>query len=243
MSITGIIFLSLYLLFSLLCMFYSLYLHKKLSFLKHPLIMDNPRYPAFNRKDYPKWNRCVLILGSFFLAPIRIIVVFTVTFIVLVVVRIIGFCCCIDTTGKAKVKGCFMVCITKVLTFLTRVALFFLGIYWVTEKKQFPRPENVEYFHDFGETKQAVIIGNHISFIDALYILGNKGPVSFIASKILRDFPLFGFIGNLLQFIYVDRSDPESRSNTFQRLQQRIEDIGNEPKGRHCLVRFNIISN
>lgn len=242
MSTLSSILLIIYLTICFFSMFYSLYLYKKLSYLQSPLIRKNLRYPAFNRKDYPKWNIFLLMLGAFFLAPIRIILTLLMAVILVIIIRVAGFFCCIDTSGEVKNKGCFMICVSKILPFMSRCVLFFLGMWWVHEKKQIPRSENIEYFHNYGETKQAVIIGNHVSVIDSFYLFAKRGPISFIASKRFGKFPLFGFLGSMVQCLYVDRSNPESRKKTFETLVQRVDNIGNDPKCKFFIeVRFNFL--
>lgn len=230
MQVYAIVLLSLYGAYALWALVYVCYLYKKLSFLSHSQITSNPKYPALNRTDYQHWNRFHFFLGAAIVFPIRIIMLMVVVIPVVLILRLCGCFCCVDISGKGPRKGCMLWFFTKLIQCAARMCLFIMGFYWITTKKIKPQLENVEGLDDWGNWPQAVMIGNHVTYTDGFFHVYN-GPNSFIAGHQLKEFPMFGFICKVIQFIFVDTRSKESRAKTFTMLEERIDNIGKNPKG------------
>ena len=48
---------------------------KSLSYMNNPEVQNDPRYPAFTRRDFPKWNFFEMTLVGIFIFPIRMILI------------------------------------------------------------------------------------------------------------------------------------------------------------------------
>lgn len=230
MEIYGIVLLSIYGAYALWALIYVCYLYKKLSFLSHPKITSNPDFPAFNRTDYQYWNRFHFFLGAAILLPIRVILLLVVVVPIAMILRLCGLLCCVDMSGKGPRKGCLISMFSKIIQWAARLCMFIMGFYWITNKTAKPKLENLEGLDNFGKNPQAVMIGNHITYIDGFYHV-YSGPRSFIVGQEVKGFPLFGFICRVIQFIFVNQRDKESRARTFEVLEERIDNIGKNPKG------------
>ncbi|XP_024162949.1 lysophospholipid acyltransferase LPEAT1 isoform X1 [Rosa chinensis] len=99
---------------------------------------------------------------------------------------------------------------------LSRVMLFVLGFYWISETYRIPDPaqqSNPEGKEDSGEAgKPGAIISNHVSYLDILYHMSSSFP-SFVAKRSVAELPLVGLISKCLGCVYVQR---ESKSSDFK---------------------------
>lgn len=237
MPIYAIVLLSLYGLYLLWALIYVCYIYKKLAFLKSPEITSNSKYPGFNRIDYQYWNRFHFFIGTAILLPIRISLLIALVLPIFLVIRLSSLICCVDTSGRGPRKGCIIAFITKFIQWASRLCLFIMGFYWITFKKKKPNPENLEGLDDYGNWPQAILIGNHVTYTEAFYHIF-RGPNSFIAGQEAKNFPMFGFIIRVIQFIFVNTKDKESRSKTFELMEERIDNIGKNPSGYNQLALF-----
>ncbi|KAL6212935.1 hypothetical protein ACLB2K_018150 [Fragaria x ananassa] len=101
---------------------------------------------------------------------------------------------------------------------LSRVMLFVLGFYWISETyripddaAQQPKPEGKEESAEEAE-KPGAIISNHVSYLDILYHMSSSFP-SFVAKRSVAKLPLVGLISKCLGCVYVQR---ESKSSNFK---------------------------
>jgi len=74
----------------------------------------------------------------------------------------------------------------------------------------------------FPETR-ALILPNHRSYIDTAPFPGLV-PVSFVAKIEVSRWPVIGYSTKVVNTVYVDRNDPQSRRKTRQTIQKRLED-------------------
>ncbi|KAJ7523925.1 hypothetical protein O6H91_18G069100 [Diphasiastrum complanatum] len=96
--------------------------------------------------------------------------------------------------------------------FCARVALFALGYYWIEVKG---RPASRE--------QAPIIVSNHISFVDPVYVFYSHMPVIVSARENLS-LPIVGVFLRALQIIPVDRTSSTSRHNAGSQVRQRAID-------------------
>jgi lysophosphatidylcholine acyltransferase / lyso-PAF acetyltransferase len=99
--------------------------------------------------------------------------------------------------------------VTKPIAWCSRVILFALGFIWIrTEGKRASRKA------------APVVIGNHTTFIDPLYMIYAYLPSAVAAYENLK-IPMVGTICRALQVLAVDRRSPTSRQDTLEQLKHR----------------------
>lgn len=98
--------------------------------------------------------------------------------------------------------------------FLSRVMLFTLGFYWISQTS---RVYDHDKLNDESDSKcqlekserPGVIISNHVSYLDILYHMSSSFP-SFVAKRSVGKLPLVGLISKCLGCVYVQREDKSS---------------------------------
>lgn len=228
-SVTGWVFLGVYLVYCLFMAFYVVHFHKKLRFLQRHEICDNIHLPAFQRKDYRNWNRFYFFLGAVLLLPIRLLALLTLLLMYYLIMRLLTLLFCYCDFSKKQSKA-----FIRISAFIARVIgrsmMFCFGFYWISEEEVVADQEDTRYFYDYGEVDYSVVISNHVHFFDSLYFLASKVQASFIANIKVKSMPLVGFLLTIMQTIFVDRSNPESRKKCILDLKQRIQKIKASPE-------------
>lgn len=109
------------------------------------------------------------------------------------------------------------------------------GLFWIKYKCITPKPYNLTYFEDKGEVPYANIICNHTTWEDIFFFLTIPKTVGFISNKGVIKYPIIGMVAKMIQCIFVDRSNPESKAKCFDDMKKRAENIKKDPKGNNIL--------
>ena len=225
-----IIFLSVYAVYALFLICYIRKLFKKMSFLNDDKVKYNDDLPGFTRKDYSKWSKIHFYIGALFLLPIRCIIVFPSIVLGYVILKILSIIFC-TFKYNGRMNRCFKMSSSFVVTCLCRFFMFVCGFYWITFNKKKPQLENTLYFENLGEVKYANIICNHTSWADIFFFLAQPRSVGFISNKDLKSYCFVGPIAQIIQCVFVDRKNKESRKKCFEDLEERTKNIKKNPQG------------
>lgn len=68
------------------------------------------------------------------------------------------------------------------------------------------------------EKEPAVLIGNHISYLDIPVLMSGCPSVTFVSKKEIKSWPIIGEAATKAQTIFVDRSDKSSRSSVKNQI-------------------------
>ena len=212
------------------------YIFEKYHFLKQTKRMSSFNLPAFSREDYPKWSKCSFILTGFLLAPIRIAGILKCILLIFIQLKILSWIFCVNDFSKAQ-SPMFLKLGKLTLRFYCRLILFLFGYWWIPSSKLEPCEENFEGLECLPESSKAVIVCNHVSFIDIFYLLSQDRPVCFVSNALVKDFPLVGMISRIMQCVFVERKSKESRAKCFSDMKSRIKNIAKQPKCKHIWSR------
>lgn len=107
---------------------------------------------------------------------------------------------------------------------------FYTGIAWwvlniklierkITEDKVFKKWLGDDFKMEY-ESNYSIILSNHLSLYEVMYNT-YKFATGFVSKAQLRNSPFLGFIGEKLENLWLDRTDTNSRSNIFNKIQKR----------------------
>ncbi|PQJ13875.1 1-acyl-sn-glycerol-3-phosphate acyltransferase [Nonlabens xylanidelens] len=101
----------------------------------------------------------------------------------------------------------------KVARFWSAIIIYGMG-FWPVIKRAQPMKKNQSY----------MLVANHTSMTDIMMmLLISKNPFVFVGKKELSKIPVFGFFYKRT-CILVDRKNPRSRKEVFDRARQRMQD-------------------
>ena len=222
--------LGLYLAYCLAMLLFVLYFHRKMRFLLRHEITQNVHLPAFQRNDYPRWNRLYFFLGAVTLLPVRVFCLLVVIGLFYLIIKVLPwlFCLCDLSQKQSRAFICIVSFIARVVN---RLVLFFFGFYWIQEEELEADEEDARYFYNFGENSYSTVIANHVHFLDGVFFCASSVRPCFIANISVKSYPVMGFICQVFQTIFVDRSDQESKIQAVRDLQSRIQRIKKDPNG------------
>ena len=83
--------------------------------------------------------------------------------------------------------------------------------------------------------KAPVIISNHTSFADILYMLYKYTP-SFISSNHVQKMPVVGPIAQGLNCVFLDRQDAKSKETTLNAIVQKVQHISLTPQSTPLVI-------
>lgn len=203
----------------------------KYSFLNNEKIIKNVEKEPYIRDDFPNWNKWKFFITGVFLFPIKmnLIVFFILNCFFWLKILILIFW----VKDLSKPQSSLFIKLSKfILRFSTRGILFSWGYFWINKKKQKANPDNVNYFNEMDEVPYATIIANHTSLVDINLMLSLEKQICFISNHQVKKYPVIGIIAEIIQCIFVDRRDKESRLKTFDLMKERIENIKQNPKSK-----------
>ena len=222
-------FLCMFALYMLWLRFFINSLFEKYAYFQKPECTDNPKYPAFTRSDYLLWSRCKLYLGGIFLLPIRcffitglILMGFLELLLISVIFRVKDF--------TQPQSSAFLRISKFFLRLNCRLILFFFGFYYIPTRT-IPSAGS-EYLRAGPDAPNAIIVSNHISFIDVFFFLSQARPVCFVSNQLVKGYPLVGLIAQIIQCVFVNRKVKESKINCLADIQRRSEHLAQNPKSR-----------
>ncbi len=81
----------------------------------------------------------------------------------------------------------------------------------------------LKFYESKDRNKNYLIFSNHLSFLDPLLFLSvAKNPVTFVAKKETRKYPLVGRIIRIMEGEFLDRGNLKQELKTFKSVQERI---------------------
>lgn len=165
---------------------------------------DQADFLPFRRKDMDLWSRPKLYAGAILFLWVRILVVLLSVVLEWAALKYIFYG--EDLTrlplSPQKAKTC-----RRVTRVLTRMLLLGLG-YW--RLKEVGRPSR----------DVPMIISNHVSFIDILYLMTSKASPSFVSKAEVKNWLCIGLIATSLQCVFIERGG-DSRAIALQKISER----------------------
>jgi hypothetical protein len=228
--ITGIsIFLAIYVIYAIFIACYMNRLFKRFSYLSKPEIRQSEEFPGFTRDDYKDWSKFHFTVGAIFLFPFRMLLTFFLMGFGLCILFICSFFCCTFSYSKKISKG-FKVLSNTIIVIFVRVFMLINGLFWIEYTYVDPKPYNIEYFEHLGEVANASIICNHTTWEDIFFFLAQPKSVGFISNSSVKKIPVVGQVAQIIQCIFVDRKDPESKKKCLEDLRTRAKNIKSDIK-------------
>ncbi|KAJ1419723.1 Phospholipid/glycerol acyltransferase [Sesbania bispinosa] len=178
-------------------------------------------YGTMGRGELPTREKVLLGLALVTLVPVRVVAVMTILLLYYLICKVCTICSVPNREEEqedyAHMVGWRRIVIVQCGRALSRLMLFVLGFYWITQSYRIPTHEKPttteENKHQPGEMgRPGVIISNHVSYLDILYHMSSSFP-SFVAKRSVAKLPLVGLISKCLGCIYVQR---ESKSSDFK---------------------------
>ena len=230
-------FLCMYLLYGVWLIFFINYFFEKNSFLGKPEALTSPKYAAFTRSDYPKWNKTKMFFCGLFLLPIRGVAVPLLILFTFLELKLMTVIFSVKDYSQPQ-NPVFLKLCKWCLRINCRLILFFFGYYYIP--KSVVKSEGSEYLEVVPETQDAIIISNHVSYIDIFYLLSQARNVCFVSNQLVRHYPLVGMVAEIIQCIFVDRKKKDSKINAIKNIEQRVEALKQSPKSKRPIYRFYI---
>lgn len=179
----------------------------------------------------PMWWKFIELICFFTLFPLRIVVILVFATIILPPSLLFLRCCrCFDHPPRdrpadsvedyAVPHSCGRRAFLLPVQFVTRVALWCLGIWWIRYVK---RPGCVT-----DGSKMKVLVANHCAFIDALWAFFYAAPMV-VAKEELITFPVINSVIIGIQGIFVKRDDPLDKKKVIMAIKRRTTTEGFPP--------------
>lgn len=178
-----------------------------------PAVRKNPfRYES----PIDAYEKVKIVLMCLVGIPLlRVVLIAVILFICVVVsnIALLGFHRLDTHTGLKRVIPVWRQWLAAPVPYLVRVGLFVLGYYWIPIKTP----------HGFNRTRgmPRIVVCNHISFIDGLFLLSYLAP-SIAMKADVADIPLIGKVVQTTQPILIDRTTPEGRKHALREIAEHI---------------------
>ncbi|XP_027329864.1 lysophospholipid acyltransferase LPEAT1-like [Abrus precatorius] len=179
-------------------------------------------YGTMGRGELPTREKVLLGVALVTLVPLRVVAVMIILLLYYLICRVCTICLVPNREQEqedfAHIIGWRRIVIVQCGRALSRLMLFVLGFYWITQSYRIPHlhedpttiRENRGQLEDMG--RPGVIVSNHVSYLDILYHMSYSFP-SFVAKRSVAKLPLVGLISKCLGCVYVQR---ESKSSDFK---------------------------
>lgn len=231
-----VIALVIFIIYAVLISCYVSKIFKKYAYLVRPEINHSDEFPGFTRQDYKNWSRLHFTIGAIFVLPYRAFLTFSLMAVGLVILYIVSLLTCtFNYSGKQNLV--FIRVSNFIIISFVRVMMFVNGLFCIDYKYVTPKPYNMEYFEDVGEVPYANIIVNHTTWQDIFFFLALPKNVGFISMEAVKKYPIVGQVAQIIQSIFVDRKNPNSKKKCFEEMKKRAENIKKNPK-RKVLIAF-----
>lgn len=172
--------------------------------------LQHENFAPFMRDDFPKWSKLKFYIIAIIFLPLRLFLIIFVVLTCFLFLKVLFLGADIDK----PILG-FRRKIVKALgSSGSRIILFLAGLYKITiieEKINNYLPNYTASQEQNQEPVRApLIVCNHVSWIDTLYLVSSRFCPSFLAKDEVSHMPVVGFLAKVLQAFFVDR---ESRAN------------------------------
>ena len=106
---------------------------------------------------------------------------------------------------------------------VVRIITFCCGFHYISEKTARIKDYLPEYEENPEELKREapVLIYNHVSYLDVIYLIHSKFAPSFISKIDVKNYIMIGSICSGLQSIYVKRDIKNDRDNVLEMMRER----------------------
>lgn len=173
------------------------------------------------RKDYHKWNKKSIIIGSFTILPYRFFALANFLGGALMFAIVIGWL----NEGQLKVKA-----IEACIWYFNNYGKLMNNIA-IKIEDNCPNPSD-------SKIKTPIIISNHSCWFDTFYITLKFSPVSYVAKYEIQFWPVIGPLSKSLNCIFVKRQKGDNSNNTKELIKQRIDDFYNNKPNASPLVIY-----
>lgn len=109
-----------------------------------------------------------------------------------------------------------------------RIILFCFGFYYIP--KILIKAKEQSYFKSMPDSPNAILVSNHISFIDIYFFLCQSRPVCFVSNQLVINYPLVGTIAQIIQCVFVNRKNKQSRIKCIEDLKKRSDQLNENPE-------------
>ncbi|ESW32768.1 hypothetical protein PHAVU_001G015600 [Phaseolus vulgaris] len=197
---------------------------------KYAAFVRSDVYGSMGRGELPTREKVLLGLALVTLVPVRVVAVTTILLLYYLICRVCTMCSVPNREEEhqedyAHIVGWRRIVIVQCGRALSRLMLFVLGFYWITQTYRIPQTyvenpatpseqENDAQSEDTQseDSRPGVIISNHVSYLDILYHMSASFP-SFVAKRSVAKLPLIGLLSKCLGCVLVQR---ESKSPDFK---------------------------
>lgn len=196
----------------------------KYKHLAHPIVHASPKYPAYTREDFARWNRTELMIGGIFLFPLRAVgFLIAVTWgwitlhILTLVFKIKDY--------KEEQPEMFIKLSRCVVRAACRATLFFVGFFHIPiEEKKF-NPEKYPELICKKNVSSTLFVSNHVSYLDIIYFLASADTPCFVAKAETIKIPLISLYAQVIQCIFVNRESTQARLAVLNDLKERVSKL------------------
>jgi hypothetical protein len=204
---------------------------EKYKFLSKPEVIKSDKYPAFTRSDYADWDKLNFFLCGLILYIPRIILCALSMIICTASVKIVLWFYGVKDFDAVIPPKC-RILISKILSLTSKCILFFYAFMIVERKKIKLDKEDHPYFVKEPESNKAVLISNHTNSFDIFVHLVVSKYISYVSSKLVQTYPLFGVLATSAQCIFVDRNINNSRAKCLEDMRNRIKNLEKSPDSK-----------
>ncbi|GER44315.1 acyltransferase [Striga asiatica] len=164
-------------------------------------------YGPMGRGELPCVEKFLLLMALMFLVPMRVMAGLVIMAVYYVICRVCTAFLAPNTKEDeqedyAHMGGWRRAVIMGTGRFLSRLMLFVLGFYWISETKIGGELSSEDQYEEAGGP--GVIVSNHVSYIDILYHMSSSFP-SFVAKRSVSKLPIVGLVSKCLGCVYVQR--------------------------------------
>uniref|UniRef100_K3WJ81 EF-hand domain-containing protein n=1 Tax=Globisporangium ultimum (strain ATCC 200006 / CBS 805.95 / DAOM BR144) TaxID=431595 RepID=K3WJ81_GLOUD len=163
--------------------------------------------------SYEKCKIVVLCLLGVPLLRVLLLVVIVLVLVLVSNVAMLGFERFDTRTGRKNVLPTWRRWLAAPVPYLIRAALFVVGYYWI--------PTSTPRGFDCKCDLPRIVISNHISFVDGLFLLYYFTPSIAMKAEV-AEIPLIGKVVQSTQPILIDRTTPEGRKHALQEIADHI---------------------
>ncbi|KAF1317949.1 Lysophosphatidylcholine acyltransferase, partial [Globisporangium splendens] len=162
---------------------------------------------------YEKCKIVVLCLLGVPLLRILLLIVIVLVLVLVSNVAMLGFERFDARTGRKNVLPAWRRWLAAPVPYLIRAALFVVGYYWISIQT----PRGFDRKHGLPR----IVISNHISFVDGLFLLYYLTPSIAMKAEV-AEIPLVGKAVQSTQPILIDRTTSEGRKHALQEIADHI---------------------
>jgi 1-acyl-sn-glycerol-3-phosphate acyltransferase len=193
----------------------ALYMVKKIfkKYRNYPRIEVPVNMQAAVRQDFGKWDEAAIIKGCFLRFPLHL------------------WMTCSFLGGYAIIVG-----LQTILKFPESWVEVFRSKYGRLTSRIISNL--VEEFDSSEAISTPIVIANHVSWIDFIYMGTCISKSSFVAKIEVKKVPVFNKISDSLKTLYVDRSSAEARAKIKQQIDERVEEYKKDPTKTYPLIIY-----